>query len=122
MFSGIRGAAKQLFRCGEVLFTLVPAPGESRGVSSDVFQDRGLTGTAMGYATHFRTAHDTLEYRLTWAGVTLWAVFVAVTVGNFALAGSLGANLADATGLIVLSFGVNPLTAIAVVRHRAGQR
>lgn len=78
-----------------------------------------VTGTAMGYATHFRRAGSRLQYRLTGIGVILWAVFVVIRVGNFALANLLGANLAEATGLILLSFGVNRLTAITIVRRRA---
>ena len=77
------------------------------------------TGTAMGYATHFRRVREDLHYRLTGVGIILWAVFVAVRIGNFALANTLGANLADATGLILLSFGINRLAAITVVRRRA---
>lgn len=78
-----------------------------------------IAGTAMGYATHFRTAGGRLQYRLTWTGIILWAIFVTIRIGNFALASTLGANLADATGLILLSFGVNRLAAIMVVRRRA---
>jgi uncharacterized membrane protein SirB2 len=78
-----------------------------------------ITGTAMGYTTRFRNKGHRLQYRLTGIGVLLWTIFVAIRVGNFALAGTLGANLADATGLILLSFGVNRLAAITVVRHRA---
>jgi hypothetical protein len=78
-----------------------------------------ITGTAMGYAMHFRRPKDQLQYRLTWVGIILWAVFMAIRVSNFALASTLGANLADATGLILLSFGINRLAAIAVVRRRA---
>lgn len=78
-----------------------------------------ITGTVMGYVTRFRSIRDDLQYRLTWMGIVLWAVFVAVRVGNFALASILGANLASATGLILLSFGINRLAAITVVRHRA---
>lgn len=78
-----------------------------------------ITGTAMGYATHFREANDHLQYRLTWIGIILWGVFVGVRIGNFVLASALGANLAAATGLILLSFGINRLAAIAVVRRRA---
>ena len=81
-----------------------------------------ITGTAMGYATHFRQADGRLQYRLTWTGVILWAIFVAIRVGDFVLASTLGANLADATGLILLSFGVNRFAAIMVVRHRAEVR
>jgi len=81
-----------------------------------------ITGTAMGYATHFRQTDGRLQYRLTWAGIILWAIFVAIRVGDFVLASTLGANLADATGLILLSFGVNRLAAILVVRHRAEAR
>lgn len=78
-----------------------------------------ITGTAMGYVTHFREKAGHLQYRLTGVGLILWAVFVAIRIGNFALANLLGANLVEATGLILLSFGVNRLTAIAVVRRRA---
>lgn len=78
-----------------------------------------VTGTAMGYATHFRRTHDSLQYRLTWVGIVLWALFVAVRIGDFALARVLGANLAATTGLILLSFGINRLAAIIVVRRRA---
>lgn len=81
-----------------------------------------LTGTAMGCATHFRTSRKTLQCRLTGIGIALWAVFVVIRVGDFALAGTLGANLADATGVILLSFGVNRLAAIVVVRRRAASR
>jgi len=81
-----------------------------------------ITGTAMGYATHFRQTGGRLQYRLTWTGIILWAIFVAIRVGDFVLASTLGANLADATGLILLSFGVNRLAAVAVVRHRAEAR
>jgi hypothetical protein len=73
----------------------------------------------MGAATRFRNEGDRLQYRLTGIGVLLWAIFVAVRAGNFWVADTLGANLADATGLILLSFGVNRLAAIIVVRHRA---
>ncbi|MFI5612443.1 hypothetical protein [Amycolatopsis sp. NPDC051903] len=78
-----------------------------------------LTGTAMGCVTTFRTAGGRLQYRLTTAGLGLWLVFVAIRVGSFALAAAVGANLADATGLVLLSFGLNRLAAITVVRRRA---
>lgn len=78
-----------------------------------------LTGTAMGYVTRFRTAQDRLQYRLTAAGIWLWLVFAAIRIGSFYLAEALGADLAAATGLILLSFGVNRLAAITVVRRRA---
>ncbi|MYW89420.1 hypothetical protein G3I59_01920 [Amycolatopsis rubida] len=75
------------------------------------------TGAAMGCVTRFRQA-DGLQYRLTGAGIALWAVFLAVRVGSFALAGVLGAHLLDATGLILVSFGVNRFAASLVVRRR----
>lgn len=81
-----------------------------------------ITGTAMGYATHFRQTDGRLQYRLTSTGIILWAIFVAIRVGDFALASALGANLADATELILLSFGVNRFAAILVVRQRAEAR
>ncbi|MDJ0356621.1 hypothetical protein [Paenarthrobacter sp. PH39-S1] len=77
-----------------------------------------ITGTAMGYVTHFRKANDHLQYRLTGIGVILWAVFVVVRIGNFALASVLGTDLAAAKGFILLSFGINRLAAIVVVRRR----
>jgi len=81
-----------------------------------------ITGTAMGYATHFRQSAARLQYRLTGAGIILWAIFIAIRVGDFVLASTLGANLADATGLVLLSFGLNRLAAILVVRRRAQAR
>ncbi|MCZ2404703.1 hypothetical protein IV498_16340 [Paenarthrobacter sp. Z7-10] len=78
-----------------------------------------FTGAAMGYVTHFRSAGGQLQYRLTGTGILLWGLFIVIRIANFALAGALGANLADATGLILLSFGVNRLAAILVVRRRA---
>jgi len=81
-----------------------------------------VTGTVMGYVTHFRRAAGRLQYRLTGVGLILWAVFVAIRVGNFALANLLGANLAEATGLILLSFGVNRLAACAVVHRHSSPR
>ncbi|MDJ0356645.1 hypothetical protein [Paenarthrobacter sp. PH39-S1] len=80
-----------------------------------------ITGTAMGYVTRFRTVDGHLQYRLTAAGIGLWAAFIAIRVGSFVLASMLGANLTDATGLILLSFGVNRLAAITVVRRRVQQ-
>jgi hypothetical protein len=78
------------------------------------------TGTAMGYVTRFRAVDDRVQYRLTAPGIGLWAVFVAIRVGSLVLASALGADPA-ATGLILLSFGVNRLAAITVVRRRARQ-
>lgn len=75
------------------------------------------TGAAMGRVTRFRRA-DGLQYRLTGAGIALWAVLLAIRIGSFALASVLGARLLDATGLILVSFGVNRLAASLVVRHR----
>ncbi|GAB3362809.1 hypothetical protein [Amycolatopsis echigonensis] len=75
------------------------------------------TGAAMGCVTRFRRAGG-LQYRLTGAGIVLWAVFLAIRIGSFALAGVLGAQLLDATGLILVSFGVNRLAASLVVRRR----
>jgi hypothetical protein len=78
-----------------------------------------LTGTAMGRVTRFRTDQGGLQYKLTTPGLALWAVFIGIRVGMFYLAGALGANLTDQTGLILLSFGVNRLAAAVVVRRRA---
>lgn len=77
------------------------------------------TGTAMGYVTRFRTEHGRVQYKLTASGIWLWGLFVCIRVGWFYLALHLGANIADATGIILLSFGVNRFAAILVVRRRA---
>ncbi len=78
-----------------------------------------VTGTIMGYVTRFRTLDEHLQYKLNPAGVWLWALFMLIRVGSFYLASALGANLTEATGLILLSFGANRLAAIVVVRRRA---
>lgn len=78
-----------------------------------------LTGTAMGHVTRFSAERGQLRYRLTVPGLWLWAGFVAIRLGSYGLASALGADLADATGLILLSFAVNRLAAVLVVRRRA---
>lgn len=78
-----------------------------------------VTGTIMGHVTRFRTAQGRLQYRLSTAGLWLWLLFVGIRVGSFLLASALGASLADATGLILLSFGANRIAAVLVVRRRA---
>lgn len=77
-----------------------------------------MTGTVMGVVTRFRTVNGHLQYKLSAAGVGLWALFIVIRIGAFCLASALGANLADATGIILLSFGANRLAAILVVRRR----
>ncbi|QHC58928.1 hypothetical protein [Rathayibacter sp. VKM Ac-2760] len=77
------------------------------------------TGTIMGLVTRFRTTDAHLEYKLSPAGIWLWALFVVIRVGSLSLASVLGANLAEATGVILLSFGTNRLAAVLVVRKRA---
>lgn len=79
-----------------------------------------VTGTIMGRVTQFRRVQGRLQYRLTRAGLALWAVFVVIRVGSFALAHLLGTHLLEATGMILVSFGANRLAASLVVRHRAG--
>lgn len=81
-----------------------------------------LTGTAMGYVTRFRTHQDQLQYKLTTPGLLLWVVFVGLRLGSFYLAAALGARLAAALGPILLSFGVNRVAAVLVVRRRARAR
>jgi hypothetical protein len=78
-----------------------------------------VTGTIMGHVTRFRTVGKQLQYKLSAIGVWLWAVFILIRIGSFFLASGLGANLAEATGLILLSFGANRLAAVIVVRRRA---
>lgn len=72
----------------------------------------------MGTVTRFRGRQGDLQYRLTRAGLWLWVLFVAIRVGSFVLAARLGAQVADATGILLLSFGLNRLAAVAVVRRR----
>jgi hypothetical protein len=81
-----------------------------------------LTGTAMGYVTRFRTQQDRLQYKLTTPGLLLWVVFVGLRLGSFYLAAALGARLAATLGPILLSFGVNRVAAVLVVRRRARAR
>ena len=78
-----------------------------------------VTGTIMGLATRFRTMDAHLQYRLSPTGIWLWAVFIVIRVGSFWLASALGAHVAEATGMILLSFGANRLAAILIVRRRA---
>lgn len=78
----------------------------------------GITGSIMGIATQFRTAHGRTQYRLSAVGLWLWVLFVGIRAASFFAASALGANLTDATGLILLSFGVNRLAAILVVTRR----
>jgi len=47
----------------------------------------------MGHVTHFRGGGPLLQYRLTVPGLVLWAVFIVVRAGFFALAARLDANL-----------------------------
>lgn len=79
-----------------------------------------ITGTIMGYVTRFRTVEGRLQYRLTRPGLALWAAFVGIRIGSFALAHLIGAHLLETTGMILVSFGANRLAASLVVRHRAG--
>jgi hypothetical protein len=81
-----------------------------------------VTGTIMGYVTRFRAVDDRLQYRLSTAGLWLWLLFVGIRVGSYLLASVLGASLDDATGIILLSFGVNRLAAVIVVRRRVRAR
>ena len=77
------------------------------------------TGTVMGRATRFRSGADGLKYRLRASGLLLWFAFLGIRLGVFALAARLGADILSASGLVLLSFGVNRLAATLVVRRRA---
>ncbi len=46
----------------------------------------GLLGTTMGWLMQFRAAGAGWRYRLSPRGLVLWALFVAIRVGIFALA------------------------------------
>jgi len=50
-------------------------------------------GDRDGHVTHFRGGGPLLQYRLTVPGLVLWAVFIVVRAGFFALAARLDANL-----------------------------
>jgi hypothetical protein len=107
-----------------ILYLVAELSGSVRWAAGDWFivAELGLvafTGTAMGYVTRFRTADEHLQYRLTTPGIALWAAFIGIRVGFFFLVTVFGARLGDATGVILLSFGVNRLAAILVVRRRA---
>ncbi|ORC17795.1 hypothetical protein [Rhodococcus qingshengii] len=78
-----------------------------------------VTGTVMGHVTRFRSVENRLQFKLNSAGLWLWVIFVGIRVGSFYLAAALGASLAGTTGLVLLSFGINRLAAIVVVRRRA---
>jgi len=78
-----------------------------------------LTGVVMGRVTRFRVVDDRLQYKLTWAGIWLWVLFVAIRVGSYSLAHALGSRLAGATGPLLISFGANRLPSVLVVRARA---
>jgi len=78
----------------------------------------GLLGTTMGWLMQFRVADAGWRYRLSPRGIVLWALFVAIRVGIFALAARFGAPLLETTGAILLSFGLNRLASALVVRRR----
>ena len=87
------------------------------------------TGTAMGYVTRFRrrparsiSAPDQdapLQYKLTSPGLWLWVGFVVIRVASYYLAARRGADVGRATGLVLISFGINRVAAVLVVRRRA---
>lgn len=78
-----------------------------------------LTGVVMGRVTRFRVIDTRLQYKLTGAGIWLWGLFVAIRVGSYYLAHTLGSRLAGATGPLLVSFGANRLLSVLVVRARA---
>ena len=82
----------------------------------------GLLGTTMGWLMQFRPDGAGWRSRLSPRGLVLWALFVAIRVGIFALAARLGAPLLETTGAILLSFGLNRLANALVVRQRLARR
>ena len=96
-----------------------PITGRDAGVLAAELVLVAITGSVMGWATVYRINGDRLQYRLTRAGIALWAVFVGIRVCSFALAAHLHAHLLESSGAIVVSFGVNRLACSLVVRRRA---
>lgn len=81
----------------------------------------GATGTAMGTLYRFRTVRGDLQCRLERLGLLLWAVFLGVRVGSFALAHLLGAHGLENTGVLLVSFGTNRLASALVVGRRSAR-
>lgn len=77
----------------------------------------GLLGATMGWLMQLRADGAGWRYRLSPRGIVLWALFVAIRVGIFALAARVGAPLLETTGAILLSFGLNRLASAFVVRR-----
>ncbi|SIS17802.1 hypothetical protein [Williamsia sterculiae] len=77
-----------------------------------------VTGLAMGHVTRFRSVDGRVQYKLTGNGVWLWGLFVVIRIGSMVAAVELGAGLATATGPLLVSFAVNRIAAIVVVRRR----
>jgi len=82
----------------------------------------GLLGATMGRLMQFRADPAGWRYRLSPRGIALWALFVAIRIGAFALAARLGVPLLETTGAIVLSFGLNRLASTLVVRRRLARQ
>jgi hypothetical protein len=81
-----------------------------------------LLGATMGGLMQLRADDTGWRYRLSPRGIALWALFVAIRVGMFALAARLGAPLLETTGAILLSFGLNRLASALIVRRRLAGR
>ena len=81
-----------------------------------------MTGAALGSVTRFRGTGADVRYRPTGPGLALWLGFIGIRAASFALASALGADVGGASGLVLLSFGVNRLGASLVVRRRLGSR
>ncbi|MDP9777719.1 hypothetical protein J2S58_001342 [Nakamurella flavida] len=77
-----------------------------------------VAGIAMGRVTRFRFHRERLQYRLTTPGLGLWAAVVAARVATVLSAARFGADVSGASGLLLISFGVNRLAAAVVVSRR----
>jgi hypothetical protein len=79
------------------------------------------TGAVMGLRTKFRRVDEKLQYKLDIWGILLWAVFIAIRLGSFALSTHLGAHLLETTGAIMISFGINRVACSIIVRRRSAR-
>ena len=75
-------------------------------------------GLIMGRLSILRVLDGQSFYRLTRIGILLWALFLAVRIGSFALARVMGIHILETTGVILISFGLNRLASALVIRRR----
>ncbi|GAA4674266.1 hypothetical protein [Frondihabitans cladoniiphilus] len=83
-----------------------------------------VIGLIMGRITHFRVASApdekgrTIESRTGGQGAALWIVMIALRVGTDVAGSMLGSQLITATGLIILSIGINRAASALMIDGR----